>query len=81
MTIRFDDAWRNAGRVADDVARTGLDVVLVRDLAGRITLVLDDTGETASPAALADEFRGAAGGFASRGSLYTPPWGWTVHSR
>ncbi|GAA3362791.1 KGGVGR-motif variant AAA ATPase [Saccharopolyspora gregorii] len=77
-TIRFDDAWRNADRIAEDVARTGLDVVLVRDLTGRITLVLDDRGEAAISDELADEFRGAAGGFASRqpvllaSSLFAP---------
>lgn len=65
-TIRFDDAWRNAGRVAEDAARTGLDTVLVRDLAGRITLVLDGIGEEAIPAGLRDDFRGATGGFASQ---------------
>ncbi|MEU6130298.1 hypothetical protein ABZ805_14095 [Saccharopolyspora sp. NPDC047091] len=63
--IRFDDAWRNAGRVAEDVIRTGLDVVLVRDLAGRITLVLDDTGEAALPDGLEAGFRDATGAFAS----------------
>lgn len=42
MTIRFDDAWQGARQVAEEVARGGRDVVLVRDLTGRISLILDD---------------------------------------
>src|SRR5690606_20720791 len=42
MTIRFDDAWQGARQVAEEVARGGRDVVLARDLTGRISLILDD---------------------------------------
>lgn len=44
MTTRFDDAWSKAlslARVAADATR--LDVVLVRDVLGRVSLVIDDS--------------------------------------
>ncbi|MGH3546095.1 MAG: KGGVGR-motif variant AAA ATPase [Mycobacteriales bacterium] len=56
--IRFDDAWGAARALAENAAdRTGPDVVLVRDLLGRVSLVVDDRDRTRtlpSGAALAD---------------------------
>jgi hypothetical protein len=47
MTIRFDDAWSGALQVAADAAsNTRRDVILVRDLLGRVSLVVDDLAET-----------------------------------
>lgn len=43
MTIRFDDAWSKALELAKQAAvSTHLDVVLVRDILGRVSLVLND---------------------------------------
>lgn len=43
MTIRFDDAWSRALDVAKQAAAsTHLDIVLVRDILGRVSLVVDD---------------------------------------
>ncbi|MBB5155018.1 hypothetical protein [Saccharopolyspora phatthalungensis] len=47
--IRFDKAWENAYEVADHASRTGIDVILVRDLVGRLSLVVDDTRDAAIP--------------------------------
>lgn len=45
MTIRFDDAWGKGLEVAKQAAvSTHLDVVLVRDVLGRGSLVIDDSG-------------------------------------
>ena len=41
-TIHFDSAWTAALNCARQQAETGHDVVLVRDLLGRVTLVVDD---------------------------------------
>jgi hypothetical protein len=41
VTSRFDDAWRNARDVVDDIDRTR-DLTLIRDLTGRISLIVDD---------------------------------------
>jgi hypothetical protein len=47
MTIRFDDAWAGALQVAADAASgTHRDVILVRDLLGRVSLVIDDLAGT-----------------------------------
>lgn len=44
MTIRFDEAWPRALGLAYQAAEeTGLDVLLVRDVLGRISLVIDDS--------------------------------------
>lgn len=64
-TIRFDKAWDNAYRCAEEVAQSGTDVVLVRDLAGRIMLIPDDRGSSEVPVDLADEMAGATGAFAA----------------
>lgn len=46
MTIRFDDAWANALDVARQAAEnTHRDVVLVRDMLGRVSLVIDDLAD------------------------------------
>jgi len=42
MTIRFDDAWYAALGIADEIASNPIDVVVVRDLLGRVSLVVDD---------------------------------------
>lgn len=43
MTVRFDDAWRSAQQVGwEVVAVTGRRVVALRDLIGRVSLVVDD---------------------------------------
>jgi hypothetical protein len=42
VTVRFDDAWYVALGLADEIARTSIDVVVVRDLLGRVSLVVDD---------------------------------------
>jgi hypothetical protein len=52
MTVRFDDAWAKALEVAKQAAvSTHVDVVLVRDLLGRGSLVIDDS--TGAPVAAA----------------------------
>jgi len=46
MTIRFDDAWSNAFEVAKQAAEnTHRDVALVRDMLGRVSLVIDDSAD------------------------------------
>src|SRR5207244_11700605 len=42
MPVRFDEGFVAAQAVAEEVAVAGLDVVLVRDLLGRVALVVDD---------------------------------------
>ncbi|MER7014065.1 AAA family ATPase [Saccharopolyspora sp. NPDC000359] len=64
-TIRFDTAWENVYALADEVSRNGLEVVLVRDLVGRLRLVIDDRGQGHLPANLDDRVRAAAGPFAA----------------
>src|SRR5262245_38228026 len=47
MTIRFDDAWAGSLRIAREAADiTHRDVVLIRDLLGRVSLVVDDLAAT-----------------------------------
>ncbi|WP_328533420.1 AAA family ATPase [Micromonospora zamorensis] len=53
--MRFDDSWNAARAVAADLAERGMDVVLVRDLLGRATLVLTDTTEQTTPQELQAE--------------------------
>ncbi|MEV7772732.1 AAA family ATPase [Kitasatospora sp. NPDC086791] len=43
--VRFDEARQRAFEVARDVAGRGFHVVLVRDVLGRFSLVVDDTGK------------------------------------
>ncbi|GGP59233.1 KGGVGR-motif variant AAA ATPase [Saccharothrix coeruleofusca] len=61
MTIRFDDAWAHALASADEVRRGGSDVVLVRDLIGRVSLVVDGP----VPAGAVERFREGTGRFAA----------------
>lgn len=68
MIVRFDDAWAGAVRVAElAAARTRLGVVLVRDLRGRLSLVVDDSDVAQLSDSLADylrlELENAAGPF------------------
>lgn len=48
--IRFDDAWREALAIASDVADGGADVVLIRDLLGRATVLVSDSEDRPYPA-------------------------------
>jgi hypothetical protein len=41
MTVHFDEAWYGALSLADTVAARAIDVIVVRDVIGRITFVLD----------------------------------------
>ncbi|WP_290057762.1 tyrosine-protein kinase family protein [Amycolatopsis solani] len=45
MTIRFDSAWSASLEIAREVADRGFEVVLVRDMLGRICLFLDGPDE------------------------------------
>ena len=65
MTIRFDKAWENVHSIAAEISREGLDVVLVRDLLGRLSLVIDDSGVSAVPENLGIRVSEAAGPFAA----------------
>lgn len=59
MTIRFDDAWLKSLELARQAARrSGLDVVLVRDLLGRVSLVIDDMRGAVPDEALLEELSG-----------------------
>ena len=53
MTRRFDDAWQEAVTVAREVTVHGYDVVLVRDLLGRVAVVVADTDRRPYPEGLA----------------------------
>ncbi|WP_217236006.1 KGGVGR-motif variant AAA ATPase [Streptomyces sp. AC555_RSS877] len=45
FVVRFDEARQRAFEIARAVAAQGFSVVLVRDVSGRFSLVVDDTGE------------------------------------
>ncbi|MGW4388468.1 KGGVGR-motif variant AAA ATPase [Streptomyces sp. NPDC004685] len=69
-TTRFDTAWDAALRLAGQTAAAGPDVVLVRDLLGRISLLVDDrdkplTADSTELTALREEFGAAARPFVS----------------
>ncbi|MBP0458322.1 KGGVGR-motif variant AAA ATPase [Streptomyces montanisoli] len=49
QSARFDEAWRQACALADTAAEDGRDVVLVRDLSGRSTLLIDDRDDELPP--------------------------------
>jgi len=51
--IRFDDVIPHTQEIAKEIAATGIDVVMVRDVLGRMTLVLEDTGQDVDTDALA----------------------------
>jgi hypothetical protein len=56
MTIRFDDAWAKALEVAKlAAASTHLDVVLVRDVLGRGSLIIDDSAGVQPADTLVDD--------------------------
>lgn len=42
MTVRFDGAWDAALKLAYDIAGDNIDVIVVRDMLGRVTTILDD---------------------------------------
>jgi hypothetical protein len=42
MTVRFDGAWSSARRLAEEAATRSYDLTLIRDLVGRISLIIDD---------------------------------------
>lgn len=46
---RFDDAWREALQIADVATSTGFDVVLVRDLLGRASVIVADRDDHRYP--------------------------------
>ncbi len=52
---RFDDAWQEALSIADDVASDGIDVLVVRDLLGRATVILGDSVDRTYPAEKRDD--------------------------
>ncbi|EID53715.1 hypothetical protein [Saccharomonospora xinjiangensis] len=62
-TVRFDEAWAAAERIADDAAQRGADVVLVRDILGRASLIVDTAGPQVSLDDLARQLAAAAGPF------------------
>ena len=66
---RFDEAWEQARALARSAAENGHDVVLVRDLSGRSTLLVDDRNAEVPPdpdrlAQLGQAFRDRLGPFA-----------------
>lgn len=64
MTIRFDAAWNNVIEVAHDASRSGLEVVVVRDILGRISIFVD--GDTfLSVNEFSEKINRAAGNFAA----------------
>lgn len=71
MTIRFDEAWTSAYDVASEIAdETCMNVVLVRDLLGRPSIVLDDrdSGVLASDVVtgFTEKLRSACGPFSTQ---------------
>ncbi|GAA0526028.1 hypothetical protein GCM10011581_13760 [Saccharopolyspora subtropica] len=80
MTVRFDTAWENVCTLAAEVSHKGLDVVLVRDLVGRLCLVIDDHGTSCLPTALDDRIREAAGPFAAATPLFRASEICSMHS-
>lgn len=73
---RFDSAWQQACALAGDAAAEGHDVVLVRDLSGRSTLLIDDRGDEIAPDSdrltlLRQTFRERLGPFAAGDPVQT----------
>lgn len=69
MTIRFDDAWRASRRIAYAISDTGVDVVLIRNLRGMISVLVGDPDIAPADAELErleQELREAAGLFCGR---------------
>jgi hypothetical protein len=65
MTIRFDDAWRNALSLADELTQSGANIVLVRDIQGRLSLILDAPATDFDRAELSTRIEEAVGAFAA----------------
>ncbi|MCC9307582.1 P-loop NTPase [Kitasatospora sp. RB6PN24] len=68
---RFDEAWQAGLSVAERVAGTGWDVLLVRDLLGRLSLVIDDredgnAGDEGALTSLKEEFTEATRPFTGK---------------
>ncbi|WP_427889589.1 ParA family protein [Kribbella sp. GL6] len=43
MTIRFDGAWSSALAIGDQMRRTGADIIVLRDLIGRVSFIVANT--------------------------------------
>jgi MinD-like ATPase involved in chromosome partitioning or flagellar assembly len=78
MTIRFDDAWARALDIARQAAvATHLDVVLIRDILGRVSLLIDDSaGQQVAEGAVSD----LAGKLADQAGPFAGPTGVTLAS-
>jgi hypothetical protein len=63
VTIRFHQAWSGARELALAISDKGTDVVLVRDMLGRVSLILDNKIPDASSASLAEQLGSIAGAF------------------
>ncbi|GAA3842626.1 AAA family ATPase [Saccharothrix violaceirubra] len=61
MTVRFSEAWSVAYEFADEVRRADRDVILVRDVVGRLSLIVGGEPDEDLPAA----FTGRVGAFSS----------------
>ncbi|OXM73867.1 MULTISPECIES: KGGVGR-motif variant AAA ATPase [Amycolatopsis] len=78
MTVRFDDAWRDARVVAIELADRGIDVILIRDILGRVSLLLDLEEQPDWLEKVRADLQRAAGAFASptpvqiSGDLFVP---------
>ncbi|MFE9763249.1 KGGVGR-motif variant AAA ATPase [Streptomyces sp. NPDC005808] len=75
-SARFDDAWQQARALAGTAAAGGHDVVLVRDLSGRSTLLIDDRDDELAPDSdhltqLRRTFRERLGPFAANNPVQT----------
>ncbi|WCD99201.1 AAA family ATPase [Streptomyces sp. HUAS 31] len=75
-STRFDDAWEQACALARTTAADGHDVVLVRDLSGRSTLLIDDRDDELAPDSdhltqLRQAFREQLGPFAAHNPVQT----------
>ena len=64
MTVRFDDAWLRSRGLADELAASGVDVVLSRDVVGRISLVVSGTDTNLDLAELSSRMTESAGPYA-----------------
>ena len=72
MTIRFDDAWTAITTIALNISRRGRDVVALRDMVGRISIILNDHDAEVAPNDLntwQEEMRAAAGTFCANNPI------------
>lgn len=65
-TIRFDDAWRNSCDLGRELCERGYDVTLVRDVVGRVSLIIAGGPHPPDRATLDSRLRAAAGKFAAQ---------------